>query len=396
MQPWQKQVKAERARFNVVCIGRQAGKTVLGEDLASDTALEGLPAAFMAPTYKAMRDSWHALRDRLEPVTERASVSEQRIELVTGGRVELWRVELWSLDNPDAARGRKYARIVVDEAAQIPRLVDVFNKVLRPMLAVLGGDAWFLSTPFGMNDFWQLYQYGLDPAMTDWRCWQMPSSVSSYFPESEMHNAEQTMLERAFQQEHLAQFLEDGGVVFRNFRNCVSDDIPEGVQDGHEYVIGVDWGKHEDFTVLVVVDTVGGYVVGVERFNRIDYSLQRARLADLCARFAPLSVIAERNSMGEPIIEELQRDGLPVRPFTTTNASKAQAIEALALAFEQGAITIPNDPVLIGELQAFSAKRLPSGMLRYEAPAGMHDDCVMALALAWHGGARVLDGPLMA
>jgi len=89
--------------------------------------------------------------------------------------------------------------------------------------------------------------------------------------------------------------------------------------------------------------------------------------------------------MGGPQVEELQRQGLPIQPFTTTNATKAQAIDALALAFEQSTIKIPNDPVFIGELQAYEGERLPSGMLRYSAPEGMHDDTVMALALAWQG-----------
>jgi hypothetical protein len=74
---------------------------------------------------------------------------------------------------------------------------------------------------------------------------------------------------------------------------------------------------------------------------------------------------------------------LPVQPFTTTHASKAQAIEALALAFERGEILIVNDPVLVRELVAYQAERLPSGLLRYGAPSGQHDDTVMALALAW-------------
>ena len=63
------------------------------------------------------------------------------------------------------------------------------------------------------------------------------------------------------------------------------------------------------------------------------------------------------------------------------------------LAFERGEIKIIPDPVLIAELQAFEMERLPSGMLRYSAPSGYHDDCVMSLALAWHG---VYDtGPLV-
>ena len=71
--------------------------------------------------------------------------------------------------------------------------------------------------------------------------------------------------------------------------------------------------------------------------------------------------------------------------FQTTNASKTQAIDALALAFERGDLSIIPDPVMVGELQAYEMERLPSGMGRYSAPAGLHDDTVMALALAWQG-----------
>jgi hypothetical protein len=46
------------------------------------------------------------------------------------------------------------------------------------------------------------------------------------------------------------------------------------------------------------------------------------------------------HTIGQPIIEQLSRDGLRIRPFTTTNASKAIAVEALALAFERREIRI--------------------------------------------------------
>jgi hypothetical protein len=156
----------------------------------------------------------------------------------------------------------------------------------------------------------------------------------------------------------------------------------------HQYVMGVDWGKHNDFTVLTVIDIDTQEVVALDRFNQIDYTFQRGRLKALFDRFQPVTIIAEANSMGEPNIEQLQREGLPVTAFTTTNATKAVAVEALALAFERGDIRILNDPVLIGELQAFEMSQTPSKMIRYAAPEGMHDDTVISLALAWQGAAR--------
>lgn len=93
--------------------------------------------------------------------------------------------------------------------------------------------------------------------------------------------------------------------------------------------------------------------------------------------------------MGAPVIEQLQADRLPVAGFLTTGPSKAGIIQGLALAFERGTITIPNDPVLIGELQAFEGNRSPSGFMKYGAPSGLHDDTVMSLAIAW----AALTGP---
>ncbi|MCY4537026.1 MAG: hypothetical protein OXE52_02220, partial [Chloroflexi bacterium] len=48
-------------------------------------------------------------------------------------------------------------------------------------------------------------------------------------------------------------------------------------------------------------------------------------------------------------------------------------------------ITLLNDPVLLAELADYSLERMPSGAWRYGAPAGAHDDTVIATALAWYG-----------
>jgi hypothetical protein len=106
-----------------------------------------------------------------------------------------------------------------------------------------------------------------------------------------------------------------------------------------------------------------------------------------------MDIIAERNSMGEPLVEQLQYMGLPVTPFLTTNRSKQDAVDALSLAFERGEIRILNDPVLVSELQAYEGHPLLHGNTRYSAPEGMHDDTVMALMLAWWAISGANAGP---
>ena len=71
--------------------------------------------------------------------------------------------------------------------------------------------------------------------------------------------------------------------------------------------------------------------------------------------------------------------------FTTTNATKTNIIQALELACEREEIKLLDNEIQTGELMSYQSEKLPSGLIRYGAPSGMHDDTVMALALAWSG-----------
>jgi len=297
------------------------------------------------------------------------------VTLPSGGTVQVR-----SADDPQSLRGEGLDFCVLDECAFMRE--EAWAEALRPALSDRQGGAMFISTPKGRNWFWRLWQRGQDEHETDWASWQRPTAENPYIAASEIADAKHDLPERIFAQEYEAQFLEDAGSVFRGVMAAATAQ-EQGPEDGRSYVMGVDWGKHNDFTVISVMDAESHAMVTLDRFNQIDYAVQRQRLMALAQRYRPDAIIAETNAMGEPIIEQLQRDGLPVRGFTTTQASKLEMIESLALAFERGDITILNDPTLVGELQAYEMERLPSGRVRYNAPQGMHDDCVMSLALAW-------------
>ena len=182
--------------------------------------------------------------------------------------------------------------------------------------------------------------------------------------------------------------MEDGLSVFRGITDAATAERQTGPRTGSTYVAGLDWALSVDFTVLTIMDATTQSIAHIDRFNGVDYSLQRQRIKAACDRFGVVSVLAEENAMGKPNNDELRRMGLPVRDFTTTNTSKAEIVEKLAAGFEQGNIKIINDPVLIAELQAFGAERLPGGMTRYSAPDGVHDDMVISLALAWYAAVK--------
>lgn len=378
----QARVLAESARFNVMTCGRRFGKTMLGIERASRAALDGYPVGWFAPSYKDSAEAWREIKRTLAGVTAKRSEQEKRLELITGGVIEVW-----TLMDPDSGRGRKYRRIVVDEAAKIAKLEEAWTETLRPTLADYRGDAWFLSTPKGRNYFWRLFNLAAE--YEDWRAWQMPTSANPFIHPDEIEDARRQLPQSAFAQEYLAEFTDDAGAVFRNVRACVDPRLSEAQpRPDRHYYGGLDWAQLNDFTVIAVMDDTGA-LVALDRFNQVAWGIQYNRVKTATERWGLTSGQAELNSIGSPNLEQLQAQGLSQwRGFTTTSESKSEIILALALAFERSEIRIPDDPVLIAELESFEATRLPSGKWRYSAPEGMHDDTVIALALAWHGARR--------
>ena len=374
-------IKAELPRFGVLACGRRWGKTQFGADYLLPPALEGQPVAWFAPTYKLLLEVWRDFERLLAPVTRRSNATDRRIELVTGGVVEFW-----TLENEDAGRSRKYKRAFIDEAGLVARLLAAWNEAILPTLADLRGGAVLGGTPKGRNGFFHLFQRGASGDGA-WKSWQRPTHDNPFIPADELELLRSTMPERAYAQEILAQFLEDGGGVFRNVRAASTARPLARAESGAHYVGGVDWAREHDFTVLTVMDATTRRQVALDRFTGVEYATQIGRFKAMHERFGVQAWIAEANSMGGPLVEMLQREGLPVRAFTTTNATKAQLVDALALALEQNAITLLDDEVQIAELESYEMERLPSGAMRYSAPEGAHDDCVMSVMLALHGAA---------
>lgn len=304
--------------------------------------------------------------------------AERRLDFPTGGYIAIR-----STHDPDNLRGAGLDFAVLDEAAFMQP--SVWPQVVRPMLMDSDGGAMFLSTPYGRNHFWELYKLGLDPEESQWLSFHFSSYANPLIPRAELDAIRRVTPERVWREEYMAEFVEDSGQVFRRIHEAATaprDTLPVS---GRRYVAGVDWGRENDYTVIAVLDAETRQMVALDRFREIGWEQQRGRLRALCERWGAAVIWAEANSIGAPNIEALQAEGLPVRPFTTTARSKSALIEGLALALERGDVALLPDEVLLGELASYRLQRLPEGGYRYSAPPGAHDDCVIALALAWHG-----------
>jgi hypothetical protein len=370
-----------------------------------------------------LAEVWRTTNRLLKPVIAAKNTQGKRIELITGGALEFW-----SLDRPDTARGRKYKRVVIDEAAMVRDLQTVWQAIIRPTLTDYQGDGWLLSTPRGLNYYFDLFNRGQDPADELWASWQRPTLTNPYIPASEVEMAKRDLAELTFQQEYEALFVQNAGAVFRNVEACLTSvKTRPDEHRGHRKVMGVDWAQIGDFTVLCVFCATCMRELELDRFNQISWSLQRGRLVAMAEKWQVEDILVEANSVGGPNLEALWEEemaiefdeddedlaraaahdraalklrtseaeikplmtSLPLRAFVTTAASKSMIVRSLALCFEKEEAKWLDDAVAKAELLAFEQKlsRL-TGRATFSAPEGGHDDTVIARCLAWEAAAN--------
>ena len=307
------------------------------------------------------------------------SDTERRIDTPGGGMIAVR-----STHYPDNLRGEGLDLAVLDEAAYMePR---VWPEIIRPMLTTTRGDALFLSTPFGRNWFYDLFQKGRNARFQpEWQSFWFPTDTNPNIAAAELESIRRMTAEHIWGAEYRARFDDDSGQVFRGIRAALAKDACPQAIAGRQYVAGVDWGRDHDYTVIVIIDAEQRRMVALDRFNQVGWGLPRGRLRAICDHWRPQQIWAEANSFGSPNIEALLEEGLPMRSFTTTSKSKSPLIESLALAIERRFIRLLDNPALLAELASYRLQRLPGGGYRYGAPPGTHDDTVMATALAWHG-----------
>lgn len=366
----QQQVVDEARRFNVLQCGRRFGKTTLGVDLDVDTALDGAPAAWFAPTYKLLNEAWREIVRACHDITDRITRQEHRLELITGGVIECW-----SLDNPDAGRGRKYKRVVIDEAGIVRDLEQAWNESIRATLTDYRGDAWFFGTPKGRNFFHRLFVKGQEPT-GDWKSWRFATTDNPHMSEEEIESARADLPDAAFRQEYLGEPADDGGNPFGEaaIRQCAGP-----MSHAAPVVWGWDLAKSQDWTVGVALDAHAN-VCRLERWQ----APWQDTIAHIKRHTGAAAALVDSTGAGDPVLESLQRgSGGNYQGFKFTQPSKQQLMEGVAVHLQQRLGTIPKDSVLERELETFEYEYTRTGV-RYTAPAGLHDDAVCAFALAVH------------
>jgi hypothetical protein len=357
----QQKILESDKRFRVIMCGRRFGKSELSQILGVSYAVKGLQVAYITPTYGLAKVFFGRLTESL-PFPK--NKSDLKIDFSNGGQIEFFTGE--RLDN---LRGRKFHLVIIDEASFIPDLENGWNNSIRPTLTDFKGKAVFLSTPKGKNFFYSLF---MKAGENDWASFKFTSYDNPHIDPKEIDDARMQLPEVVFEQEYMANPAENSANPFGSkfIRACIKP-----ISNQQIVAFGIDLAKSVDHTAIIGLDNSGN----VAYFDRFQMDWHNTK--ENIKRLPRSPILIDSTGVGDPITEDLKREGIMIEGLKFTSQSKQQLMEGLATAIQQGKIGFP-DGVIVKELEIFEYIFSSHGV-RYSAPSGFHDDCVMALALAW-------------
>lgn len=336
MLPWQQEVYETSQRYNVLRVGRRAGKTALCELLACDYALKGKYVGWFSPSYKLLSEIFNEIREILNPVIESSSKIEGVIRLKNGGRIDFWSIGT----DESVARGRKYHRVIIDEMASCgPYTEAIYRRAIRPTLMDYAGDVWVASTPSGMDNFF--HDICVDKNL-GFKEFHAPTAINPLIDESEIEELRRTNLPLVFQQEVLADFVSfDGEAIIPlasmldengnahelpRFFETVFACIDTGLKgtERHDSTGVVYAGLFEDTLYLLdydkiaitgdlMIDWLPSVVAKLEEFSKQTPTI-----------YGVSSIYIEDAAAGVTLLQAAQRRGWNVKPLPTKLSMKSK------------------------------------------------------------------------
>lgn len=444
--PWQREAEEafENHRFVVLACGNRSGKdrmtNMVGiryfvECLAENRQVlhpDIVPSVLwwiLAPTERMAKQNWRELKQFFpKPWVVAVSDSTMTMETIGGGIIEVR-----SGYDPNMLVGVGLDLCTITEAARFSDLALAWANIEARLNSPgrgrekdrIGhgagqGKAIMNSSPWGRNDFYDMFMRGQKESMDysslwwsakyPWTCNPNNAKLAAEIVHTKYGDLtyEETLKrqigERAFRSNYLADFVAEDVAVFKNFEeNCVIsiyDEEQTGARTdaerkrfiqnwqkpvpGETYCGGYDpaTGSSGDTPAFVIRHKETGRIVRAFDLYGKTYEEQFDFISNICKLYNYADLFFLRT--GHTAVEhQFEKRGIREIPIDEQGQKKAQLVQTLELAVESRAIQVLYDgseviQTLIAQMNDYSEKKG-----KYKNNKTPHDDFVSALYAAF-------------
>lgn len=358
---------------------------------------------WVAPIFTQAKIGFNYCR-KMMPPEPYCSINRSQLPMITVNSIDA-RIEFWHGQNAESLEGEAVFGYVFDEAAKMSE--SVYDSA-HTTTTVTRGPKVAISTPKGKNWFYRKCMEADEEYKSAIKYGRQPKKIFITAPSTDnpavtpdaIAQAKHSLPDRLFRQYYLAEFVDDGE-TFSNYKQCIyGDEIKtsgarqiwfneEKKKDGlirAKVVVGADWAKKRDFTVITAWDYSEHKMIGFLRFQDVNYFEAIKQLIWFCRHFEKVDMVYhDKTGLGEVIDDMLDKTSLPYEGVVFSNASKSQMVNSFILAYEQGIPRVPRWSDMIKEHDSYEVTTSDSGLMKFSAPEGMHDDIVSSMILGWKG-----------
>ncbi len=379
-------------RLGLIEASTKSGKTVSAIAWIIEMALsgrEGYNYWWIAPGYNQAEIAYRRIKLGLTRGAFTAFDSPTpRIALLNGAWV--W---FKSADNSDALYGEDVYGAVIDEASRVSE--NSWHAVRSTLTATRGPLRIIGNVKGRKNWFYDLCRRAETLMLTE----PDPTKRNMHYAKitaddavnagvlapEEIEDARSTLPENIFRELYYAEPGDDTGNPFglQYIRACTM----ETLAPGPVVAWGIDLAKSKDWFVCIGLNELG-HVAAFHRWRNLPWRQSIMRVWRIVG--GDRKAYVDSTGVGDPVLEELQVEHGNFRGYHFTQPSKQKLMEGLAVAIQSGKIKYPLGDIT-RELEMFEYVFTRTGV-SYSAPAGQHDDCVCALALALHAWTETAPG----
>lgn len=256
-------INSPSIRYVVGCLSRRTGKTFISNHVAFLKAMEpGTQVLIVSPNYSLTNISWN---EQIAILTEYGieikskNKTDREIHLDNGSMIKFG-----SVSQANSLVGRSYDLILFDECALDPKGEEAFNIQLRPTLDKMNSKAIFISTPRGLNWFYDFYQRGFSDEEPEWFSIHSTWRDNPRAVEADIKSAKRNMSSAEFKQEYEADFATFEGQIYEDFDDSMIEEFNPAEGSYWETIMGLDPGYK---------DATGGIVIKYDPYEDIFWAI---------------------------------------------------------------------------------------------------------------------------
>ena len=370
---YQRRILDSPAIYTITAAATKVGKTASHIIWLFEQALrlkENQSVWWVAPVYQQAEIAFNRMRSQ---VTDKGffKVNESKLRLTTpmGGIIQFK-----SAEKPDNLYGDDVYAAVFDE---FTRAREEAWFALRSTLTKTQGKCKLIGNVKGKKNWGYKMAERARMGEPDYEFHKITAYDgvnAGILAFEEVEQAKRDLPPHIFSELYMAEPTEDGSNPFglSYISQCIEPLSGKPVE-----WYGIDLAKYTDWTVIIGLDAEYK-VCHFERFQ-MDWAQTEQRIIKVVGS-TPAAV--DSTGVGDPIVENIQRHCPKILGVKFTSVSKQQMMEQLTADVHAASIRFPEG-VIADEMRNFEFEHTQTGM-RYSAPSGLHDDAVVALALARH------------